>query len=561
MLASKYFIPTLKENPSDAIVPSHIYLIRGGFIRSLAAGLYEYLPLGLRVLKKIENIIRKHMDEARALELLLPILTPAELWKETGRWDVYGKELFRLKDRKDAEFALGPTHEETITDLVRKNVKSYKDLPLNFYQIQTKFRDEARPRYGLIRGREFIMKDGYSFDISEEDAIKTYEIMKEAYNKIFKELGLDFLMVEADVGAIGGKFSHEFVVKVPSGEAHIVYCENCGYAANIEAAKFHHNKLPPEEPKNLEKVYTPNVKSVEEVSQFLNIPINKIVKTLIYKIDDKNFVAILIRGDRDINETKLSNFFKALEVKLATQEELEKLNIPEGFVGPINLNLPIYADYSVKELYNFVVGANEKDYHYINVNLDRDFRIKGFHDFATAKESDPCPVCKNPLKETTGLEVGHIFLLGTKYSIAMKANFVDKDGKEKPIIMGCYGIGVSRLIAAIVEQCHDEKGIIWPENVAPFQYHILVLNPKDEKSMAMGFTIYNKIKEKNKEVLLDERDISPGAKFKDADLIGIPHRIIIGKALSEGKVEYQTRDGKVKELRDIKDIDSFIGKV
>ncbi|HEV09299.1 MAG TPA: proline--tRNA ligase, partial [Sulfurihydrogenibium azorense] len=324
MLASRYFMPTLKENPSEAQVPSHIYLIRAGFIRSLAAGIYEYLPLGLKVLKKIENVIRKRMDEAGALELLLPILTPAELWKETGRWDVYGKELFRLKDRKDADFALGPTHEETITDLVRKNVRSYKDLPLNFYQIQTKFRDEARPRYGLIRGREFIMKDGYSFDVSEEDAIKTYEVMKQAYHKIFQDLKLDYLMVEADVGAIGGKFSHEFVVKVPSGEAHIVYCEKCGYAANVEAAKFHHHKLPPEEALPLEKVYTPNVSSVEEVANFLKVQPQKVVKTLVYKADDK-FVAVLIRGDREVNETKLANLLKALDVRPATSEELQNL--------------------------------------------------------------------------------------------------------------------------------------------------------------------------------------------------------------------------------------------
>ncbi|WP_028951119.1 proline--tRNA ligase [Sulfurihydrogenibium subterraneum] len=554
MLASRYFMPTLKENPSEAQVPSHIYLIRGGFIRSLAAGIYEYLPLGFRVLKKIENVIRKRMDEAGALEVLLPILTPAELWKETGRWDVYGKELFRLKDRKDADFALGPTHEETITDLVRKNVRSYKDLPLNFYQIQTKFRDEARPRYGLIRGREFIMKDGYSFDISEEDAVKTYEVMKQTYHRIFQDLKLDYLMVEADVGAIGGKFSHEFVVKVPSGEAHIVYCENCGYAANVEAAKFHHHKLPVEDLKPLEKVHTPNVSSVEDVAKFLNLPVEKVVKTLIYKADDR-FVAVLIRGDREVNETKLANVLKALDVRPASSEELKDLGIVEGFVGPIGLNLPLYADYSINELYNFVIGANEKDYHYINANIGRDFKVENFYDLATAKEKDPCPVCKNLLKETTGLEVGHIFLLGTKYSQAMKAYFTDKDGKEKPIVMGCYGIGVSRLIAAIVEQYHDDKGIIWPDVVAPFNLHILVLNVKDEKSLKAGFEIYEKAKKLGLDVLLDERDISPGAKFKDADLIGIPHRIVIGKALNEGKIEYQKRE-KLDEKQLI-DLDSI----
>ncbi|WP_293445352.1 proline--tRNA ligase, partial [Persephonella sp.] len=337
MRASQYFIPTLKEAPAEAEVPSHIYLIRAGYIRQLAAGLYEYLPLGFRVLKKIENIVRKHMDNAGALEVLLPILTPSELWQETGRWDVYGKELFRVEDRKGRLFALGPTHEETITDMVRKNIRSYKDLPKNFYQIQTKFRDEARPRYGLIRGREFIMKDAYSFDVSEEMAVRSYEIMKQTYKRIFDELGLDYLMVEADTGAIGGKYSHEFVVKVPNGEAHIVYCEKCGYAANVEAAKyeFELDKLPPEDEKPLEKVHTPSVSSVEDVARFLDVDPKKIVKTLVYILDDGTAVAVLIRGDRELNETKLINYFNALDCHLASSEELENLGIVEGFVGPI----------------------------------------------------------------------------------------------------------------------------------------------------------------------------------------------------------------------------------
>jgi prolyl-tRNA synthetase len=490
------------------------------------------------------------MDEAGALEVLLPILTPAELWKETGRWDVYGKELFRLKDRHDRDFALGPTHEETITDLVRQTVKSYKDLPVNFYQIQTKFRDEARPRYGLIRGREFVMKDAYSFDVSEEMAIKSYEIMKETYHKIFKELGLNYLMVEADVGAIGGKYSHEFVVMVPNGEAHIVYCENCGYAANVEAAKyeFELDKLPPEEEKPLEKVYTPNVKSVEEVATFLNLKPNKIVKTLIYILDDGTPIAVLVRGDREINETKVLNYFNAVDMHLANPEELEKLGLVEGFVGPIGIDIPVYADKSIEDLHNFVVGANEKDYHYINVNIPRDFKPVDIVDFGTATEGDPCPICKSPLKETTGLEVGHIFLLGTKYSEALKANFVDKDGKEKPIVMGCYGIGVSRLIAAAVEQNHDDNGIIWTDNIAPFKLHILALNTKDNQIMEKAEEIYNLAKNLGIEVLLDDRNISPGAKFKDADLIGIPYRIVVGKALKEGNIEFQERKTGEKSL-------------
>ena len=560
MRASQFFMPTLKEAPSEAEVPSHIYLVRAGFIRQLAAGLYEYLPLGFKVLKKIEGIIRKYMDEAGALEVLLPILTPAELWQETGRWDVYGKELFRVEDRKGRMFALGPTHEETITDLVRKNIRSYKDLPKNFYQIQTKFRDEARPRYGLIRGREFIMKDAYSFDVSEEMAIKSYEIMKETYKKIFDELGLDYLMVEADTGAIGGKFSHEFVVKVPNGEAHIVYCEKCGYAANVEAAKyeFELDKLPPEEEKPLEKVHTPGVSSVEEVAKFLGVSPKKIVKTLVYILDDGSAVAVVIRGDRELNETKLANYFNVIDARLATSEELEKLGIVEGFVGPIGIYIPVYADMSVKDLHNFVVGANEKDYHYINVNIPRDFEPVEFVDFSTAKEGDPCPVCKSPLKETTGLEVGHIFLLGTKYSEAMKAYFVDKDGREKPIIMGCYGIGVSRLMAAAVEQNHDENGIIWPENIAPFKLQILALNVKDNQIKDIAEDIYRKTKEKGIEVLYDDRDMSPGAKFKDADLIGIPYRIVVGKKVKENKVEIQKRATGEKQEIEIDRIDEFL---
>lgn len=563
MRASRYFIPTLKEAPSEAEAISHIYLVRAGFIRQLAAGLYEYLPLGIRVLKKIENIIRKHMDEAGALEVLLPILTPAELWQETGRWEVYGKELFRVEDRKGRMFALGPTHEETITDLVRKNIRSYKDLPKNFYQIQTKFRDEARPRYGLIRGREFLMKDAYSFDISEEMAIKSYEIMKETYKKIFDELNLDYLMVEADTGAIGGKFSHEFVVKAANGEAHIVYCENCGYAANVEAAKyeFELDKLPPEEEKPLEKVHTPNVSSVEDVAKFLNTDIKKIVKTLVYILSDGTAVAIIIRGDRELNETKLINYFNVLDARLATSEELEKMGIVEGFVGPIGLDIPVYADISVKDLHNFVVGANEKDYHYINVNIPRDFKPTEFVDFSTAKENDPCPKCKSPLKETTGLEVGHIFLLGTKYSKAMKAYFVDKDGKEKPIIMGCYGIGVSRLMAAAVEQNNDENGIIWPDSIAPFKLHILALNTKDKQIVETAEKIYEKAKNIGIEVLYDDRDMSAGAKFKDADLIGIPHRIVVGKGVKKGIVEYQQRKNKDKKEIPIEEIDELLQRL
>ncbi len=563
MRASSYFIPTLKEAPAEAEVPSHIFLIRGGFIRQLAAGLYEYLPLGYRVLKKIENIVRKHMDRAGALEVLLPILTPSELWQETGRWDVYGKELFRVEDRKGRMFALGPTHEETITDLVRKNIRSYKDLPKNFYQIQTKFRDEARPRYGLIRGREFIMKDAYSFDVSEEMAVKSYNLMKETYRKIFDELGLDYLMVEADTGAIGGKYSHEFVVKVPNGEAHIVYCEKCGYAANVEAAKyeFELDKLPPEEEKPLEKVHTPGVSSVTDVAQFLGVDEKKIVKTLVYILDDGTAVAVLIRGDRELNETKLINYFNVLDAHLASSEELEKLNIVEGFVGPIGLDIPVYADISVKDLHNFVVGANEKDYHYINVNIPRDFKPVEFVDFSTAREGDPCPVCKAPLKETTGLEVGHIFLLGTKYSEAMKAYFVDRDGREKPIIMGCYGIGVSRLMAAAVEQSHDENGIIWPESIAPFKLHILALNIKDSQIKDVAEQLYQKALGMGIEVLYDDRDISPGAKFKDADLIGIPYRIVVGKKVKEGKVELQKRGAEEKEEIKITDVEGFLQKL
>ncbi|NPA58168.1 MAG: proline--tRNA ligase, partial [Aquificae bacterium] len=415
----------------------------------------------------------------------------------------------------------------------------------------------------LIRGREFLMKDAYSFDVSEEMAVKSYELMKETYKRIFDELGLDYLMVEADTGAIGGKYSHEFVVKVPNGEAHIVFCENCGYAANVEAAKyeFEIDRPPPEEEKPLEKVFTPGVSSVEEVARFLKVDVKKVVKTLVYILDDGTAVAVLIRGDREINETKLLNYFNALDAHLASSEELEKLGIVEGFVGPIGLDIPVYADLSVKDLHNFVVGANEKDYHYINVNVPRDFKPLEFVDFSTAREGDPCPVCKEPLKETTGLEVGHIFLLGTKYSEAMKAYFVDRDGKEKPIVMGCYGIGVSRLMAAAVEQNHDENGIIWTEAIAPFKLHILPLNTKDSQVMEVGEEIYRKALERGIEVLYDDRDMSAGAKFKDADLIGIPYRIVVGKKVKEGKVELQKRATGEKEEVEIGEIDAVLDRL
>jgi len=544
MRFSRAFIPTMKESPADAEIPSHKLLIRAGFIRKVASGLYDILPLGVKVLRKIEKIIREEMDKAGAQEVLLPIMHPAEVWIESGRWEVYGKEMIKFKDRHERDYALGPTAEEMITDLLRKEVKSYKDLPLNLYQIGRKFRDEIRPRFGLMRAREFIMKDAYSFHVSDEDAEREYWNMYETYSRIFKRMGLEFKAVEADTGEIGGKFSHEFMVIADTGESKLVYCEKCGYAASTEKAAQKKPEVPENresEFKECQKVHTPNVKRIEEVSEFLNVPPENILKLLVYIVDGEP-VAVAVRGDREVEETKLKQVFRGKEVRLATDEEIEKFTgQPKGFLSPVGLSIPVYADYSVIPMVNFVAGAGEVDYHLQNVNWGRDFEVKEFIDVAEVREGDPCPHCGAPLVGKRGIEVGHIFKLGTKYSEAMNATFVDENGIEKPMVMGCYGIGVTRVMAAAVEQNHDEDGIIWPYEIAPFHVMVIPVNVKKDEIRNTAEEIYETLQREGFDVIIDDRNARPGFKFKDADLIGIPFQVIVGKKASEGIVEIKVR--------------------
>ena len=557
MKFTDYFIPTLKEDPSEAEVISHKLMIRAGMIRKVAAGIYNYLPLGLKMIKKIENIVREEMNNAGAIEILMPAVVPAELWKESNRWDYYGKELLRFKDRHSREFCIGPTHEEVVTDLVRREIKSYKQLPINLYQIQTKFRDEIRPRFGLMRGREFIMKDAYSFDTSEENAEISYKKMYNAYKKIFERCGLEFRIVEADTGAIGGSFSHEFMVLAKNGEDEIVSCNSCSYSANTEKApvlkKYYQENDSNEKLFTKEKVFTPDVKTIEDVSNFLNIPKNKIVKTIILTNGEK-VVAALIRGDFELNIIKVKNLLNWDTIYFATEGNvLEVTGAPVGFAGPIGLKCKIIADFSVKDLKNFVTGANEKDYHFKNVNFNDFNENIEFFDIRNAVEGDSCPNCKEgTLNLYRGIEVGHIFKLGTKYSESMQAYYLDKDGKQKPCIMGCYGIGIGRTAAAAIEQNYDEHGMILPEPISPFIFYILPIDYKNEEIKKSTDLIYNKLKEKGYEVLMDNRDERPGIKFKDADLLGFPYRITIGKkTLKQGKVEIKKRKNGEIELLSI----------
>lgn len=546
MRFSQMLIPTLKETPSDAEVVSHKLMLRAGMIRKVAAGVYNYLPLGLRVIKKVENIVREEMNRSGAQEVLMPMVVPAELWQESKRWDFYGKELLRIKDRHDREFCLGPTHEEVITDMVRREVRSYRQLPVNLYQVQTKFRDEIRPRFGLMRGREFVMKDAYSFHATEESAEAGYKNMYDTYCRIFERCGLKFRAVEADTGSIGGSFSHEFMVLAESGEDAIASCDTCNYAANVEKATARSKRYPPEErgaEAPVQKVETPGRKSVEEVTAFLKIGAERLVKTLIFKADDR-IVAALVRGDHEINEIKLKNVLNAKELVLADQATVERVTkAPSGFAGPVGLSgVDIYADHAVEHIANFVVGGNEKDIHLVNANVPRDFTVRGFYDLRNVVVGDHCPRCDGKLEVYRGIEVGHIFKLGTKYSEALKATFLDETGVEKPIIMGCYGIGVGRTAAAAIEQGNDENGIIWPMPIAPFQVIISALNIKDEQVRQAAESVYKSLSEAGVEVFLDDRDERAGTMFKDADLIGIPLRVTIGaKNLREGNVEMKLR--------------------
>ncbi len=535
------FIPTLKELPAEAEITSHRLMLRAGLMRKLTSGVYTYLPLGIRAIKKVEAIVREEMDRAGGIELLLPILHPAELWRESGRWDHYGVELMRIKDRHGRNFALGPTHEEVITDLLRGEVRSYRDLPILLYQIQTKFRDEIRPRFGVIRAREFLMKDAYSFHPDESSLNQTYQRMYQAYSRIFTRCGLSFRPVEADSGAIGGDVTHEFMVLAQNGESEVFTCPGCSYAATQERAESRTSKPVDEAPLARELVHTPGLKTVEEVSGFLGVEPKRLVKTILYRTDG-GFVAALIRGDREINEIKLMRALGVEDLQMATPDEILRLTgAPLGFSGPVGLEgVGILADYSLQGSGNFVVGANREDHHLINVNCGRDFRVDGFFDLLLAQEGDSCARCGKPLSSGRGIEVGQIFKLGTKYSESMKAHFLDQKGQERPFVMGCYGIGITRTVAAVIEQHHDQDGIIWPLSVAPYQVLILPLNITHPPSKEAAERLYSQLGDL--EVLLDDREERAGVKFKDADLVGIPLRVTIGeRSLKEGKVEIKLR--------------------
>lgn len=547
MRFSKYFLPTLKEVPAEAEVPSHQLMLRAGLIRKLTSGIYSYLPLGLRAIQKVEAIVREEMNRAGAIEVLLPFVLPSELWKETNRWEEYGNELARFKDRHGREYCLGPTHEEIITDLVRREIRSYRQLPINLYQIQTKFRDEIRPRFGVMRAREFIMKDAYSFDVDEKGENESYQKMVEAYRRIFSRCGLKFKIVEAESGLIGGTYSHEFMVLAATGEETIVSCTRCSYAANIEKADFQRSQR---EDKNrnpalfqpLEKVYTPGKRTVEEVTQFLEVSPKDLVKTLIFETE-KGPIAALVRGDHEISEKKLKRILEVEHLQLAGDRTVEEITrAPKGFAGPLGISIPILADLDIEGMVNFVTGANEVDYHLIHVNLERDFQVSKFADIRKFAPGDLCPHCKGETRLDKGIEVGHTFKLGTKYSKLMGATFNDPQGQEKEMVMGCYGIGIGRTVAAAIEQYYDENGIVFPMPIAPFQVLLLPVNLKIELIRETAENLYQVLSKEGIEILYDDREETPGVKFKDADLIGIPLRITLGeKNLKKGLIEIKKR--------------------
>jgi prolyl-tRNA synthetase len=549
---SRFYLYTTREVPNDAEVISHQLMVRTGMIKKVAAGIYTYLPFGWRSLQKFMNIVRREMNAAGAVELMMPAIQPAELWVESGRWERYGKELLRIKDRHERDFVFGPTHEEVITDTVRRDVKSYRQLPFNLYQIQTKFRDEIRPRFGLMRGREFIMKDAYSFDATAAGLDESYEAMRAAYCRIFEACHLDYSMVEADVGTIGGSASHEFMVVADTGESSVVRCPSCGYAANVERAETRRGEeggeaFPQQE---MQEVATPCKHAVEDVARFLKVAPKRLVKTLIYETE-KGLVAALVRGDREVNEVKLQNHFDVQHLALASEEKVRAAtNAPVGFAGPVGLkDIPIVADIGVKGMTNFVTGANKGDAHYTNVNWGRDEDLSDWADLILVSGGDPCPRCDGTLEQFKGIEVGHIFKLGTKYSEKLGCLFTDEEGNDKPMIMGCYGVGIGRTVAAAIEQNHDKDGIIWPRPLAPFEVLIIAVNPEDAEVKRVAEELYGQLLEKGADVLFDDRDERPGVKFKDADLIGIPVRVTVGaKSLADGKVEVSLRRDREKQM-------------
>ena len=543
MRMSKLLMPTLREVPSEAEITSHKLMLRAAMIRRLAAGIYSYLPLGLRSVKKIEQIVREEMDRAGAQELLMSALLPAEAYQASGRWEVFGPNMFKLKDRGDRDFCLGPTHEELFTQTVIDNVKSYKEYPMTLYQIQTKYRDESRPRFGLMRSREFVMKDAYSFDLDQAGLDESYKKMYDAYCRIFTRLGLDFTIVDADSGAMGGSGSQEFMVKSDVGEDGIAYCDDCGYAANYEKCEC----IPAEKPQiegdfDMEKVHTPKAHTIEELVEFLGMESYNFAKTIIYKADDK-YVAAMVRGDREVNEVKLKNLVGCIDdLELAAPAIVRELtNAEVGFAGPVGLDIPVYADKEVALMKNFVIGANETDMHYKNVNINKDFTPDFVADIRVVEPGDKCPKCGKEIKAAQGIEVGHIFKLGTKYSEALGLNYQDENGQSNTVVMGCYGIGVTRCLSAAIEQNYDDNGIIWPVAIAPYQAIVIPANHKSEEQVEMAEKLYNELTEAGIETLLDDRNERPGVKFKYADLIGIPVRIVVGKKCGEGIVEYKER--------------------
>ena len=551
MKMSNMYMPTLREVPAEAELPSHQLLLRAGMMRKLVSGVYTYLPLGYKVIRKVEQICREEMDAAGSQEFLLSALQPKELWEASGRWQDFGPEMFRLTDRNEREFCLGPTHEEYFTSVIKDEVKSYKQLPLNIYQIQTKYRDEKRPRFGLMRGREFIMKDAYSFDVDEEAMVKAYQIMWDAYDKIFTRLKLKYKVVQGDTGAMGGKVSHEFMAMSDVGEGVVAYCDHCDYAATDEKAEVVYN-VPEDNSEilEIEKVHTPDVKTIDDLNKFLNIDKSKFGKALVYKVAGKPVVAI-IPGDRELNEVKLINYLGAgeHELEIADEETIKEITgANKGFTGPVGLSKDarLLVDSRITKMKNIVVGGNETDYHLKNVNYGRDFEGEVVEDLLLVVEGDICPTCGEAMEMDRGIEVGNIFQLGTKYSDSLNAKFLDENGKEKSFVMGSYGVGVTRSVAAIVEQYHDEDGIKWPLVVAPYHVIITVVNAKNEEQMELGEKLYKELITLGYEVLLDDRNERVGVKFKDRDLIGIPIRVTVGKLAGENVVEYSLRSSKDK---------------
>ena len=557
MRFSKFYAPTTKEAPKDASLPSHKFLIRGGFVEQIGSGLYNYLPLGKIMHEKISRIAREEMDEAGALEVSFSVVTSGELWKQSGRYNVFGKELLRFKDRKENDFVISPTNEEAAVALVRGKVTSYKQLPLNLYQINTKFRDEARPRFGLLRGREFTMKDAYSFHSSKEDLKREFDLMEATYSKIFTRLGLNFRAVEADSGAIGGSGSKEFMVLASNGEDDILCCEACKYAANIEAARRKARTTDAEAPEaDAAKFKTPDTKTIKGVAEFFKVSefycIKAVIKKAIYE-DKEEIVVFFVRGDDELQETKAQNACKALELVDASEEEIIKAGLVAGFCGPVGLkDVKFYIDNELKGANNMICGANEKDYHFVGVSVSG-FNEERFKDLVKVKEGDKCPECGGNLKLSKGIEVGHIFQLGDKYSAAMNATYLDENGKAKPFLMGCYGIGISRLIAVMIEASHDEKGCIWKKECAPFDAEIIISNLKDEAGVKFAFELYESLKKAGVSVIIDDRNERFGVKMNDFELIGFPYALLVGKEFANGKVEFITRDGLSKETIEAND--------